>query len=445
MRRLFLTLVLLVSFCSTSYASTSYWFASYAAAQGAAATRYGIPNGHQGNLNATEANMMGVLSRAATAKSMTVSVATAPGSGNGWTITLRNGTTLGGTGTIADVSSFNCTITDPATSCSVTSDGALNAKSLISVRVTVAAGTPTASAISWIIKVEGTTSGDTFLMGSGSGTTLSTTATQYLTLAGNIGPAAAETIRRIVVPGGFTVKDFCVYLSTDPGPGLTRTFKGYKNSSSTSQPSVTFDDAATPGMVCDTSTTDTVVAQDLYDIQSLIDVATAAASVVSYGITLTASTPGQFPITSVNGAANLNSGATQYLPFAGIGGITTTADSTVGTIQNTMATGFTLIASYIQLDAVPGAAKSYQIKLRENAADASQPFTMDLTGTVAGPGVTTDSVTGVSFTPNGSQLLDIQIVPAGTPAGSVVNISFLGYVQESSSGRRSMLTMGVGQ
>jgi hypothetical protein len=422
-RALLLTVVALLIPLSAE-ASVGYWFSNYSTQPNTGGTRYGIPQGMQGTMNATEANVVGVIPVNITMKSMSVIVSAAPNTGNSWVITFR----MGAVGAIADTA-LTCTIADAATSCTISSDVAITGPVLTSVSVQ-GVSTPDAAQIAWMFTYQPATDGETIRMSSTFGTALSTAATQYMTLLGNRGPAAAETIARMILPGEFTASDLCVYLPTTPGAGDSRTFWGFKNGATTSQPTVVFDEDDVD-IECDSSTENAADAGDTYAIASLLT-GTPAASIASAGMVFKADTPGHFILGSSN-IVSLDSMTTQYMAIAGMGGITTMADSTIGTVQSMGAAGFKITAIHARVDAAPGAGNTWTIQLRHNASDAA--FTAL---SINGGAATTDSETG-SFTPSNGSLLNVSIVPDSVPSGTTMNIGLLGDSRAPGGGGQMML------
>lgn len=422
--------IVLFLLASRADASIAYAFSNYTATPNNTGTRYGIPFGANGALSGAENNVAGVCPVSMTMRQLDVAVSAAPGSGNSWVITFRQGAV----GAVADTL-LTCTIADLNTTCSGTADVSVTGPVVCSVSV-AGVSTPDAAQITWRFEYEGATSGDTVLMGSVDGTTLSTsTSPQFVSLLGNRQPGGTENISRLIVPGAFTFRDLCVNLVTTPGAGDSRTFWGVRNGSTVDQPSVVFDEDDV-GIECDNSTAYTPTAGDTYAIGSLLT-GSPAASLAGWGMVLRATTPGHFLVGASN-TTSLNDTSTQYMPIAGLGGITTTADSTVGTVQSIGTTTFSIIATYAQVNVAPGASpNSWTVVLRENAASTSFPA-MAIEGAVA----TTDSETG-TFTPAEGLLLNWMLTPNSVPLGTTMNLSFLGSTVSSSAPNRLM--MGVGR
>lgn len=426
-------------FLTSAFASDAVWFGSYLATPNTGAARFAALSGAQATLHSIEANAVVVIPTALTIKSLNVEVNVAPDNGGGtdsWTITIRTGSTAAPT-TMANTAA-TCVIEDLETACTPAFSGsvAVDAGVLASISITPA-NTPAATNITWTIVYEATTSGETVIFGNTNSTDLSAAATQYIGPFA-AGPAAAEPAAWFVIPGSFTAQKLCVYLVVTPGSGDSRTFTGYKNSATTSQPAVVFDEDDV-GIECDNTTSNAVQAGDTYSLQSTLT-GTPATSDLSWGIVLTAATPGQFVI-AANSATSLNTGAATYVSLSGPLN-STTADSTVPTLQNLADSGFTITHARAKLSAAPNTGNNYVGVLREDAADASSPFTITIADAA-----TTGSADG-TYTSSASKLLNSQWTPNSTPDAAIVAISYLGSTASSApvstNGCKRLLLLGVG-
>lgn len=389
-----------------------------------------------GSVNAVESTSWGIVSSSLTVKSMRVKVTPAPQNGGGtqsFTFTLRQGKDAA---SMADTA-IACTISEDETDCSITTDVEVSSVSMVSVRSS-ASGTPVSVNATWVITVDSQVPGETFMMGTSLGNTLSATATQYMHVSGSgSSPAAAENNRWSPIPGAFTSSKLCVYLGREPGSGASRQISMSLNTSTNSQPTVTYSDT-TRGILCDTTTSSATVAGNTYAMKS-IPTGAVVASTATWGFIMTASNNGDFIIPSINSGV-MSSTLNNYNTLVGIYASTTTADSTVPLGQTLTDDDYTITAAHARVSAAPGTGNSWFINLRESAADASEPFLI----TIAGNSATSGSASG-TFTPSDGAYLNNIVIPDSNPtANTIAAISYLGHTASAvATNPGCLLLMGV--
>lgn len=180
---------------------------------------------------------------------------TTPGTGKSYACAMRLNNT-------SDV--LTATISDANTSASATGSQALAAGDTLQMKQTPS-GTPTAGRLGWCFTFEPTTNGESFY-GFGSGSGMSTSATQYEQPigVGATGWSATESARQLKLPAG-TIKNLYVRISGVPGAGTSRTFTLRDNGASSTL-TTTIGAAATTGN--DTSHSVTHTADQTIGIQS---------------------------------------------------------------------------------------------------------------------------------------------------------------------------------
>lgn len=351
-----------------------------------------------------ESNIVQIAPSAGTVQKLRVQLDAAPGSGKSYVITFRK--------ELADTS-ITCTVSNLETSCSdIVNTSAIVAGDRVSVQITPS-GTPAAARVSFILEFVPTTTGETVLMGASNGALAS--GTIYGAFTGALA-SASEAAVYVVIPTGGTLKNLYTRLSAAPGTDNTRIFTVRKNGVDTSL-TKTFG-ATDSGVLSDTVNTVTVAAGDLITLQKT-ETGTPASALGAWGVTFVPTTSGDFVIPALT-TASVSASAVNYIGLAG----NSTISATETVVQTLGWSDYTLQAAYVKLGAAPGASKSFDTALRENAGNPSNTFAVNISGSSA----TTGSLTGQSFTPTDGALYDTRITPSGTPSAGRTFVSYLGHI-----------------
>jgi hypothetical protein len=414
MRRLLgLTLGALLAWAQPASADiSSKWIGMVAG--NTAATRFSVVTGGL-TANATEANGQTPIPVAGTVTKLHGHVTAAPDNGAGtdtWSITLREA----GADTAA-----TCTISEAETDCSWTGSEAISAEALLGVEITPA-NTPTAANVAWVFEFSHGSKVVTFFTASGN---LSAASTNFLPIQGDgTSNPTSDATSSSVMPIAGSLTDLCVNLLTAPSAGTTRTFTAAVNAVADTTLQVAFTDVdASPTLRCDTATV-SVSAGNRVNVQATLT-GSPTAGRAEIGLAIDPTTDGQFPIISTANAVT-DTALVRYIPITGA---LYTPNATESTFQIETATDYTITScwAYPSVSPSPG---NYTIVLRENTANASTTFSIQLTALSAVEG------TGTAFTPASGGVLAGEITPASSPTAARVHWSCVGYIAPAASSAR---------
>lgn len=343
-----------------------------------------------------------------TFKSIRFRVSTAPTSTATWTIVLRkNG---------ADTA-LTCTITssDSGTK-TCTTDAAITAGDNVSV-VVRPTNTPSATAGTFSLVFQPTTSGDAVLLTGG--TPFATSGTSALVPFNTLvqGTLANRTV--YYTPSAGTIDR--LYVSTN-APGSVGDGKKYdyfvtKNASSSML--VTCSALETATTCSDTSNSLSIAApansSTAGDNVEFAATATSTpnASTPGMGARFRSDISGAYVLPSVNTLTPSTSVATYY-PLVGGAGAGSGTEANVQWVSDSQ----TISRLAVKVGTAPGAGKSYVYTLRKNGADTALTCTIADTNTFC-------YVSGASISIANGDLLDTSAVPSGTPFATGPNISYL--------------------
>lgn len=339
---------------------------------------------------------------AETINELRVTVATAPGVGKSYAVTLMvNGV----------ASALTCTISGTATSAQdLTHSVSISALDSISMRF-VPTGTPTAPGTSfWNFKQE---AANLFGMAGSLTTMPSAAGTNYLPPFGrSVGSASTHAVGSFVMPTSGVFKNLVFWSNTAPA-GVTSWALTFMKNNVAQTLTTTMSGANTTSS--DTSNTVTVAAGDTVSVRIVTTGSPAAAS-GSWGLSFDPDTDGEsFTGYASASAMSPSTSATGYQALTESGDAWNATESTVYTrIAATV-----IKALYAVLSVAPGAAKSYALTVRKEVA------TTAATVTVTGAATTTGNITGQRIAVNNDDRLTVSSVPSGTPATTVVKYSIL--------------------
>jgi hypothetical protein len=429
-KHLALALIVGLVWASPVAAGESKWIGVVAG--NVTAARYTVPIGGL-VANSSEANGQIPIPVAGTVTKLIAHASAAPdgdlgtGGTQSWTVTLREA----GADTAA-----TCTISEAETDCTQwTGSEAIAANALLSLAIVPnAVGTdPDAANISWAIEFSHASK---FVSGFTVSGNLSAAATNMLPIQGDGTSAPTSDVNSAsVMPLAGSWTDLCVTLLTAPAAGTTRVFTGSVNATEDSTLQVTFTDAdASPTTRCDTATI-SVSAGNRLSVESAVT-GTPGASRVLIGVAIDPTTDGAFPLISTANAAT-DTVSARYIPLSGA---MYTPNATESTFQEETQTDYTITScwAYPSVSPSPG---NYTIVLRENTANASTTFSIQLTALSAVEG------TGTAFTPASGGLLAGEVTPASSPAAARVHWACAGYIAPSVGGGpppSGHLLLGVG-
>lgn len=356
-------------------------------------------------------------------KNLYVLVATAPGSGKSWTVTLRvNGADTALSATISG---------NLSTSASNTSDEiSINAGDLLTIKV-VGTSSPTTSNLSWGIVWEGGTQ-EAVLMGS-SVLAISSTDTNYQTVMGSTWAPTHINFAKQLCPLNGAVKNFRVNLTQAPGSGKSFTFTLQKNGVDTALV-VTIADLDTIGS--DTSTSVSVAAGDTLNLKLVPSGTPTSGTIFRFGMQLQPDVDGEAPVI-VNSPASPDNSSTEFLELCGSGDWRTSES-----LKKAPCPGaFDFSDLYGFLTNAPGSGNSWTFAARKGIS------TQALTITIANSD-TTGSDTSHTFSATAGQTLDYRSVPSSVPdingpdtslatALSMVAVETAGSSSSSSSSKSS--------
>lgn len=363
--------------------------------------------------SATESAIQEVISSAGVITNFLVKLDSAPGAAKQYVFTLRvNGVD----------SALTCTISGAASTTGTDTSHSVNvsAGDLVSISCTPS-GTPTSSLLSLSLQFTGNTANESLFLGSSS--TLSTSATEYQAPQGRLSGNSTTIETHLTAVSG-NIKNLYVKLTVAPGGATSRTFTLYVNGVSTSL-TCTVTGAATTAN--DTTHSVAVTAGDTITLVSTLS-GSPAAAILMHGMTLVATTDGQFNIATYYSSSS--SSAVNYGAFynGGISGVNATESAVQETSQS-----ITLQALYTKVTTSPGVGKSWTLMLRVNSANTTLTCAISDTNTTAND--TSHSVTTSDF-----DLLDWAITPAGTPsANNGIRISMRAIVPSNTSAIKTFL------
>lgn len=359
-----------------------------------AAASYFAPGYINTTANATESNVQVVAAASGSFDQIYVNLTVAPGSGKSYTVAVSvNGTP----------SAVSVTISDAATTGNNTASSvSVSAGDLIAFKVTPS-GTPTQPTLmAAAVRFSGTTSAESNFLGNSRAAQLDTSATEYVAFGGTP-PGTTESLKRVVVPTGGTVKNFRVRLAAAPGVGKSRTFTVVKNGTDTAIVA-TIADAATTGS--DLTHTVSFSAGDEISVKS-VPTSTPAASVVGFGAVFLATVDGEGVIFGANNNSTINDGTNAS--YALLNG--TSVSNTESASFQSVGLACTLQKLYVVVSVAPGNTKTLTFDTRINSASPSN----DLSVAITGAATTTGNDTTHTVTVAAADLMGLRVVPTSSP------------------------------
>lgn len=341
-----------------------------------AATSYIHPAGFVGTWTTTESDRRQVMPLDGTFKNFYVRVNTAPSSGRSYVFTLvKNGSDT----------AITCTIADTATACEdITHTFTVVAGDTISLKATPS-GTPTNPAgihIGYQIETSGDISP---VMGGSFTTSMATGSTEYLALGGQATPSGTLNLRDAPLPTAGVFSKLRVRTSTAPTSGKSYAFTLLKNGVDTAV-TCTISDTATD---CnDASNSVTFAADDLIALKS-VPSGTPSAGLVTFGLEWNPTTAGETIQLFASGANMNTAGAARY---SSIGATSNTWNSVETSQSGIVAGAYTAKKFHAALNSSAGSGKSYNIRVRLNAANSALTLTIADTNTTASDDSTTQAL-----------------------------------------------------
>jgi hypothetical protein len=353
--------------------------------------------------SATTGDTYALMPTTGTFSSLCVNLTTAPGAGASFTWTLyKNGSDQPITVTISGAQKQACDLVD--TTGFVPGD-------LVALHVTPSSGPAPASTFSsWYIVQTPQVPGETILFGSQQAGNA-----QYLSLAGNSGSLSTEPAMATILPAAGTVTK---YIAEYVGTGASVNTVLDQNQSATS-----FSASLTSGVFVEKTGNLSVSAGDVFDVN---ETGITGTSAVYASIVFVPNIAGQFVIPSYRNAVS-NADPLFYLA---VSGRTSSPLQTTEADAQQIGGNIQIQGVYAQSLAAPGSGAQYAFTLRDNKANTALSTTLSGTSvtacTTSAP--TTGCVTGTAVAVNNFDLLDTSVVPAGSPAATTVNISYLAFV-----------------
>ena len=347
---------------------------------------------------ATEADRQVLMPAAGTLSDLRVNIDGTPGTGNSYAFTVR----INGAGS----TTITCTISNAETACN---SGALTdtvaAGDSVAIEVNPNSG-PSARDGRWSLKFDSTTSAYTTLAGCTNGTALATSGTQYLAVHGGNPPDTSSFQTATLFPLAGTLRNLYVELEVAPGAGTSRTF-------AIGTVDCTIADTAT---TCNSAgDTQAISAADTFTLTSTVS-GTPVASQAKYGVVLTATTAGQFPIV-LSSDNTTNTSTTEYSVLSG-------GDTTWSTAENdssSLANAMTIKSIYVELSSAPGSGgDAYDFTLRQDTV--SSGLTVQLLNTETADNASTD------ITIADDELLSTECNPSVTPGARTALIAYQGFI-----------------
>ena len=250
--------------------------------------------------------------------------------------------------------------------------------------------------------------------GVGSSGTVSNSVTHYISpVTQDRASSTTEANVQALSPISATFGSLNIRLSGSPGSGKSFLFTLRKNGADTT---LTCTVADTNTTCSDTTHTVSMAPGDVFSVSSVPSgTPTARSPFISMVVDSASSTIASMYSTNSNGV-NMSNSATRYCSINALlgGGFSATESQAnvvipqSGTIKNL----------YVNLQAAPGAGKSYTFTVRKNGSD-----TVVTTGAVTGASTTTGNDTTHSVTVAAGDVVTISIVPSGTPTATTVQIA----------------------
>jgi len=404
----------------TTWASSSVLVNGTSDAPSVSATEYHSLGGATGmSWQSTESFTEGYAASAGTFSSLYVELSTDPDNGAGvdsYVFTVRqNGTTN---------SDITCTIADGATTCTNTGNTlVVSAGDRVAISC-VPSGTPAASTNNrWSIKFNGSTAAESLLLGTNGANTSATNDVDYPAMGFVTASETAIADVMQEVPMAGTIKNLYIRAGTAPGGSVTYTYALYVNSLVSS---VTCGITGTATTCSDLSNTASVTAGNEISLKRT-DNGTPSATGQVWGLTMLATTDGQFMV-PFKAADALSTTATEYnYAVAGNGGTWGATESAVFSLGQSM----TIQALYAELGAAITSG-SYAFTLREEAADTAAPITCTITGT-------TCSQTSQSEAIGDGATLGWVSVPSSPSNARQQRMSVQGFLTPTAAARRVLL------
>ncbi len=356
-----------------------------------------------GAWSVTEVQRITPISEDVTVTSFTFTLDTAPGVGKSYTFTLRDD---------AVDTAVSIVISDLNTTGSWTGSVLFAAGSSCSIKATPS-GTPANFTIStWVIDYD--TTGQSFIMPSGSNTAPSVSATNYMTAGGgsqSTWVTAATGNFEIIIPSSGTLTAFTAVAEGSPGSGKSYAVSVRQNNT-TDIMTATISNLATSA----TATGSVALAAGDTIVIKCVPSGTPTARRITYCMSISPTTNGEV-FFGFGSAALPSTTATNYEQVHGVG-----SEAWAGSeIQRYERMPAYLVKNlYWSIGTAPGASKSRTLTFRDSVTNTA------LTSTITGTATTGNNTTN-SFTPTNTVSNTIAAIPSGTPAAATGGIHG-GYV-----------------
>jgi len=281
-------------------------------------------------------------------------------------------------------------------------------------------GTPTATTVQWGIEFWSADEQYAILAGSGAAPAVDgTTNYNNAAVGGSWFPTSNYTIENII-PHNATIRRFMVKLSTAPGAGKSWTFKALLGG--TEVASVTISDTATTG---DSGALSVDLAAGNHLMISVTGAGTpSTSSFMGWAFAIEPDEPGEF---AIMGATANAFDATQETYNRVNGSYASAENTTRANVQRMLTFGSQVPAVKLKrfvarISVAAGDGKSYAISLEKNGSAT------DLGVTIAGASQVYDWDTAHEVSVAAQDLINIKIVPTGTPSTPTGRWSFVGYI-----------------
>lgn len=356
------------------------------------------------NWNSTETNVQAVIASPGVISNLAVNVATAPGSGKSWAMTVyKNGSATALTCTISDT---NTQAQDATHNFSVVAGDRLTIQSTPS-------GTPTGSgAVSWGAVFTGSNTNEYAISGTLNAGGPSNSATNTISLTNSSTTTASIAAQHTIFNSPVTITAFYLYFITAVATG-TWAATILVNGTSVAETQISVTSGQTGSI---TGLNISVGIGDYVGIQ-FVPTTTPTASDIYWSIAVQPYSA--YAGESIINTATMGGWSTAAVNYAQPhGGATGTATGTEGNIKQLIPTAITTKRASVILQTATGAAKSYTFKVRKNGADGNQTTGAITNGQNGNDLTNIDAFAALDF-------LNWSATPAGTPTASNGSLSLV--------------------
>jgi len=334
------------------------------------------------------------------------------------TLFFASSVTPSGSGTI--IVTIRVNGADTAITCTVDSAGGgtasdsehtvnVSAGDYVSMKIVVNNALPSSPRFTWVLGFSSTTAKQSIISGNTYSTTLSTSATRYLSPMGLATPSATENDYVQVIAVAGTIKNLYCLLSGTPGTGNDYAFTLMKNGEATTL-TCSIADSATTGN--DTTHAITVAAGDLITIRA-VPTSGPTARYVAWGLCFEADIDGYYNLMTHTAAPSTSNNS-----YTSITGASLDSESTA-TEGTQFIAPTTFVALYIRAATAPGAGKEYAVYLSDSGTDY---FFTTVAGVSQTASIEDYSFEGLAYIETG--FVYTKLDPNATPSSNDYAISY---------------------